>query len=107
MRSAHPIGSGKKLMAELRNDIDGVGDALRCELIDLLMEYRSQGRFTRAAQGTKEVRALFLVDLTHSIADILIAAYPNKDSKAYAAALTDAKIIASSVLDGRLLTSHQ
>ena len=94
-------------MAEPRNDMDEVRDALRCELIDLLMHYRSQGRFTRAAQGTEEARALFLVELTHSIADILITAYPNKDSKACAAVLADAKIIASSVLDGRLLTSHQ
>lgn len=95
-------------MAEPRNDMDGVRDALRCELIDLLTEYRSQGRFARAAQGTEEARSLLLAELTSSVADILIAAYLNKDSNAYAyaATLADAKTIASSVLDRGLLTSH-
>jgi hypothetical protein len=81
--------------------VDGVRDALRCELIELLIQYRCKGRFTRAAQGTEEARSLFLVELTHCIADILITACPNKDSEASAAALADAKIIASSALDGR------
>ena len=38
-------------------------------------------------EGTDQARSLFLFDLTGSIADILIAAYPKKDQKAYAAAL--------------------
>ena len=83
-----------------------VYDALRCELIHLLMEHRSQGRFTRAAEGTDQARSLFLADLTRSIADILIAVYPKKDSLAYAAALADARTIASSVLNRGLLTSE-
>ena len=52
-----------------------VYDALRSDLIHLLMEHRSQGRFTRAAEGTDQARSLLLFDLTHSIADILVAAY--------------------------------
>ena len=92
-------------MAEAEDRV-GVYDALRCDLINLLMEHRSQGRFTAAAEGTAQARSLFLVDLTRSIADILITAYPKKGSNAYTAALADAEIIASSVLDRGLLTSH-
>ena len=68
-------------MADANNDMGAVYDALRCDLIHLLMEHRSQGRFTRAAEGTDQARSLFLFDLTHSVADILVAAYPKKDSK--------------------------
>ena len=93
-------------MSEAKNDMDAVYESLRCDLIHLLMEHRSQGRFTRAAEGTEQVRSLFLADLTRSIADILITAYPKRDSIAYAAALADAKIIARSVVDGGLLMSH-
>ena len=84
-------------MSDAKDDMGAVYDALRCELINLLIEHRSQGRFTTAAEGTAQVRSLFLVDLTRSIADILVTAYPNKDSNAYATALADAKIIASFV----------
>ena len=87
-----------------KNDMGAIYDVLRRELMQLLMEHRSQGRFARAAEGTAEARSLFLVDLTHSIADILVAAYPNEGSAAYAAALADAEIIASSVLDRGLPT---
>jgi hypothetical protein len=90
-------------MADDRGD---VYDALRCELIHLLMEHHCQGRFTMAAEGTDQVRSLFLADLTRSVADILVTAYPKKDPAAFAAALADAEIIASSVLDRGLLTSH-
>jgi hypothetical protein len=57
-------------------------DALRCE--HFLIEHRSQGRFTRAAEGTDQARSLFLADLTRSVAEVLVAAFPKKD---YAAAL--------------------
>ena len=93
-------------MTEKKNDTAVVYDTLRSDLIHLLMEHRSQGRFTRAAEGTDQARSLFLFDLTHSIADILIAAYPEKASNAYAAALADARTIASSVLHRGLLTSQ-
>ena len=92
-------------MADVNNDTAAVYDALRCDLICLLMEHRSQGRFTRVAEGTEQARSLFLFDLTHSVADVLVAAYPKKDSNAYAAALVDARTIARSVLDLGLLTS--
>jgi hypothetical protein len=92
-------------MSEPQNDIGAVYDALRCDLIQLLMEYRSQGRFTRAAKGTEQARALFLTELTRSIADILVTAYPKTDANAYAAALADAQTLASSVIDRGLLTS--
>jgi hypothetical protein len=84
-----------------------VYDALRSDLIHLLMEYRSLGRFTRAAEGTEEARALFLAELTRSIADILVTAYPKTDANAYAAALADAQTLANSVIDRGLLTSHK
>ena len=90
----------------MNGDMGAVYDALRCDLIHLLMEHRSQGRFTRVAEGTDRARSLFLFDLTHSIADVLVAAYPKEDLNAYAAALADARTIASSVLDHGLLTSH-
>jgi hypothetical protein len=86
--------------------MDAVYDALRCDLIHLLMEHRSHGRFTQVAEGTEQARSLFLFDLTHSVADVLVAAYPKKDPKAYAAALADARTITSSVLDRGLLTSR-
>ena len=93
-------------MPEAKKDTAAVYDALRCDLIHLLMEYRSQGRFTRAAEGTVQARSLFLAELTRSIADILVTAYPKTDANAYAAALADARTIASSVIDGGLLTSR-
>ena len=92
-------------MADANNHMGAVYDALRCDLVHLLMEHRSQGRFTRAAEGTDQARS-FLADLTRSIADILVAAYPKKDPNAYAAALADAQTIASSILDRGLLTSR-
>src|SRR5437773_2619273 len=92
-------------MAEAKNDIGAVYDALRCDLIQLLMEHRSHGRFTRAAEGTDQERSLFLAELTRSIADILVIAYPQKDSIAFAAALADAETIAGAVLDRGLLTT--
>jgi hypothetical protein len=58
-----------------------VYDALRCE--HFLIEHRSQGRLTRAAEGTDQARSLFLADLTRSVAEVLVAAYPKKDSNAY------------------------
>jgi len=93
-------------MSQAKNDMGAVYDVLRCDLVNLLMEHRSQGRFSRAAEGSDKARSLFLFDLTHSVADVLVAAYPKKDSKAYAAALADARTIASSVLDRGLLTSR-
>ena len=84
-------------MAEAANDLGAIYDAFRCDLIDLLMKHRSQGRFVGVAEGTEHARALLLTDLTRSIADILVTAYPNKDSNACATALADAKIIASFV----------
>ena len=70
-----------KPMAEAQNDIGAVYDALRCDLIQLLMEHRSHGRFTRAAEGSDQERSLFLAELTRSIADILVTAYPQKDAR--------------------------
>ena len=93
-------------MPDAKRDTAAVYDALRCDLIHLLMEYRSQGRFTRAAEGTVQERSLFLGELTQSIADILVTAYPKTDGNAYAAALPDARTMAGSVIDGGLLTSH-
>jgi hypothetical protein len=59
-------------------------DALRCDLINLLIEYRSQGRFTRTAEGTDQARALFVAELTRSIADILVTVYPKKIVRGWA-----------------------
>ena len=60
-------------MADAKSDMDAVYDSLRSDLIDLLLEYRRQGRFTRSAEGTDQERSLFLAELTRSIADILVA----------------------------------
>jgi len=79
-----------------------VYDALRCE--HFLIEHRSQGRLTRAAEGTDQARSLFHADLTRSVAEILVAAYPKKDSNSYAAALADARTIASCVASHKPLT---
>jgi len=72
-------------MPEAKRDTTAVYDALRCGLIHLLMEHRSQGRFTRAAEGTGQARSLFLAELTRSIADILLTAYSKTDTNAHAA----------------------
>ena len=93
-------------MVDENNDAAAVYDALRYDLIHLLMEHRTQGRFARVAEGTDQARSLFLFDLTHSVADILVAAYPKNDRNAYATALADARTIANAVLDRGLLTSH-
>jgi hypothetical protein len=92
-------------MAEAPNDLAAVYDALRRDLINLLLQHRSRGRFMRAAEGTEQAQSQFLAELTRSIADILVTAYPTKDARAYAAALADAGTIASSIQDRRLLTS--
>ena len=92
-------------MSKAKHD-GAVYDALRCELVNLLMEHRSQGRFRRAAEGTDQARSVFRAVLTRSIADILLTAYPKKDSIAYAAALADANTIARSILDCGLLTTN-
>jgi hypothetical protein len=106
MTGRRTLDQSNQLMSNAENDMGAVYDGLRCDLIHLLMEHRSQGRFTRAAEGTDHARSLFLADLTRSIADILVTPYSDEDSNAYATALADAKIIASSVLDRGLLTSH-
>ncbi len=94
-------------MAETKIDRDAVYETLRRELIHVLMERRSRGHFTRVTEGTNHARGRFFADLTHSIADILVAAYPKKDPNAYITALADAETIVSSVLDRGPLTSLQ
>jgi hypothetical protein len=91
-------------MPEAKRDTTAVYDALRCDLIHLLMEHRSQGRFTRAAEGTGQ--AIFLAELTRSIADILLTAYSKTDTNAHAVALADARAMAGSIIDDGLLTSR-
>jgi hypothetical protein len=100
------LDQSNQLMSNTENDMGTVYDALRCDLIHLLVEHRSQGRFALAAAGTDQERSIFLADLTRSIADILIAAYPKRDTNACATALADARTIASSILDSGLLTSR-
>jgi hypothetical protein len=84
-------------MAQADIETAAIYEALRDDLISLLLEHRSRGRFTRAADDTDQARSLFLIELTRSIADILVTAYPPKNSRAYAAALADAGTIASSI----------
>jgi hypothetical protein len=92
-------------MTEQETDMGAIYETLRRELIHLLMERRSRGHFTWLTESTNHARERFFTDLTHSIADILVTAYPKKDPNAYAAALSDAETIVSSVLD-RHLTSR-
>jgi hypothetical protein len=92
-------------MAEAQKDLAAVYEALRRDLINLLLEHRSRGRFTRVAEGTEQARSVFLGQLTRSIADILVTAYAKKDARAYADALADAETIGRSILDRGLLTS--
>ena len=85
--------------------MDADYDALRRDLGEVLKEHRAHSRFRQAADGTDAERALFLADLARSIADILVVAYPTTDPHAYAAALADARTLASSVIDGGIFTS--
>jgi hypothetical protein len=73
-------------------------DTLRGDLIGLLMEHRAQGRFTHAVEGTDRARSLFLADLTRSIADILVTAYPTANANVYTAVLAEARSMVRSVL---------
>jgi hypothetical protein len=99
------IKGAEEFMSNEKKGLGAVYDALRSDLINLLMEHRSQGRFTQVAEGTDQARSVFLTDLTRSIAGILVTAYPKKDSNTYATALADARTIANAVLDRGLLTS--
>jgi hypothetical protein len=93
-------------MAQADIETAAIYEALRDDLISLLLEHRSRGRFTRTADDSDQARSLFLIELTRSIADILVTAYPTKNARAYASALADAGAIASSILDRGLLTSR-
>jgi hypothetical protein len=93
-------------MAEPETNMAAAYEALRRELIHLLMERRSRGHFTWVTDSTNHARGRFFADLTHSIADILVTASPKKDPNAHAAALADAETIVSSVLDRGHLTSR-
>ena len=86
------------MVTEAKDQVCVAYDRLRCDLVDLLMEHRSQGRFTRAATGTDEERSLFLAELTRSIADILAVLHPKTHTHAYPAALADAVILARNLL---------
>lgn len=93
-------------MTEPETDMGAIYEALRRELIHLLMERRSRGHFTWVSDSTNHARVRFVADLTHSIADILVTAYPKKDPNAHAAAIADAETIVSSVLERGQLTSR-
>ena len=92
-------------MVKARDSLDADYDALRRDLGEVLREHCARGRFRQAADGTDDERALFLADLARSIADILVVVYPTTDPHAYAAALADAQTLASSVIDGGILSS--
>jgi uncharacterized lipoprotein YajG len=82
-----------------------VPDTLRSELICVLMEQHSQGRFARASAATGQARSVLLHNLTHSIADVLFAGCAEPGST-YAVVLADAEGIAAAVLSGRSSTIH-
>jgi hypothetical protein len=75
-------------MAEPRPTTMPFYDALRCDLINLLIDSCSQGRFIRAVEGTDQARALFVAELTRSIADILVTAYPKKIARGWRGAIS-------------------
>ena len=93
-------------MAEAQNMGDRFYAALRSDLISVLMEQHSQGRFAQASTASGQARSFFLHLLTHSIADILVLAYPKPDAKAYAAVFADAEAIATAVLADLPATIH-
>ena len=65
-------------------------DALRGELSELLKEERSQDRLAKALLAPDPARSREAVELTRSIADILVTACPNADANTYTSALADA-----------------
>ena len=85
-------------MSQVQDDMGVAYEALRCELLDVLTEHCAQGRFSWLIDATDDARSLFLIDLTHSVAEILVGSYAQKDPSAYAAALADARTIASGVV---------
>jgi hypothetical protein len=86
-------------MAEPKTDRGAIYEVLRRELIHVLRERHSRGHFAWVTEGTNYARGRFFAELTHSIADILVIAYPKKVARVYAAALADAETIVGSVLD--------
>ena len=78
--------------------------ALRSDLMDVLSEQSAQGRFAWMTDASDEAQTTrFLLDLARTIADILITAYPKRDSEAYAAVLADAVVLARGVLNSKVL----
>jgi hypothetical protein len=65
-----------------------------------------RGHFIWLTDSSNHARGRYFADLMHSIADILVTAFPGKNPNAYAAALTDAETIVSSVLDRSHLMSR-
>jgi hypothetical protein len=78
-------------------------DALRCDLVDLLMDRRSQGRFDGASGQPVSFDVLCLA---RSIADVLIASRPKQDGSVYASVLADAEAIAATVLNPNQGKNH-
>ena len=93
-------------MAEERDDKPAVYEALRRDVIDLLMEYRAQGSFAQVCEVPGQARSFLLRYLADSIAAVLVAGCAKKDPCTCAAALADAEAIAISVIDCGPPTIH-
>jgi hypothetical protein len=78
-------------------------DALRCDLVDLLMERRSKGRFDGASGQAVSFDVLCLA---RSIADVLIASRPKQDGSAYTSVLADAQTIAAALFSPNQGKNH-
>ena len=109
-----PSGSGGRIFSSpgFRND-DSIRDrghavtdddktagyaALRHQLSEVLKEQRSQDRLAKALLAPDPARSREVVELTRSIADILVTACPNADANTDAAALADAAALVGDAL---------
>jgi hypothetical protein len=73
-------------------------DELRRELNELLKEERYQDRLAKALPAADPAGSREVVELTRSIADILVTVRPSYDANAYTSALADATALVGDAL---------
>ena len=71
---------------------------LRREISELLKEERYEDRLAKALLVPDPVRSPDVVELTRSVAEILVTACPRHDANTYAAALADATVLVTDAL---------
>ena len=91
----------------MTNDATTPGyDELRREISELLKEERYEDRLAKALLVPDPARSPDVVELTRSVAEILVTACPQHDANTYAAALADATVLVSDALSSRSVSER-